>query len=341
LNGMLLLGGKTDYKHRFIVRKIFDSDFDFGSMSPEEELALCWKAIHKLGGNRSTNLTVLNDRSSLLSSVPDLTSARVDIVKVQHDIFYKKYETVRENLAKSAIEHPDVPYPNTYRAELALWYGDYEAAEKEFSHLWATTTTRWAYVGSGAAMILQGRYEEGLERFEDAFRVYSVYIAGEATLGYRGEAHMCLNNYPQALLDLEKAIELRPLRLGSRVSLALLYTKMGRPNDASEMIKLVIKHCPQLFWEAHLALGWKPQVLPEKNKLEPVLIKCLELLRGNRSTHLVTFFDSAGEWNRICVQRHFLEVQRLCKRLDGVLNSQLLQKFCKDGRSRRDILISS
>ena len=100
--------------------------------------------------------------------------------------------------------------------------------------MWEHSQTPWAYVGSGAALILNKDPAAGIERFQQALNVGSFrrYISGEATLAYRGEAHILLGQLDKGIEDLEEALVLRPNRLGTRVSMAIAYRRADRTEDA-------------------------------------------------------------------------------------------------------------
>jgi tetratricopeptide (TPR) repeat protein len=306
------------FKHRQLIRTLRADHPPFESLSPAEEVELIWSVVRQFGGWLEEPLTLQDPSLGGLKSARSIGSARSATVEIQHRVLYEPVDDVRSQLAARAERFPDVPYHATYRAELALWRGDYEDALSEFEDTWQRMRQRWSYVGSGAALLMLGRYEEALRRFDEGLQHFAGYIVGEASPGYLGEAYMQLGDLEKAREELERAIELRPLRLGSRVALAILDVREGRAEDAETMLEPVAERCPQLLWEAHRALGLEARVMPRRSDLPVVLEHALESLRGNRSTHILTFYAADGSWRRLLIK---MRPERLRRRprclLDG------------------------
>ena len=81
------------------------------------------------------------------------------------------------------------------------------------------------------------------------------------------------------------------------MSMALCYLELGRSAEAvSTYEELTAKH-PRLFWDISRSLGlaW-----PAANEhLADVMVEGLRLMRGNRSSHTITYFDGDNRFRII------------------------------------------
>jgi tetratricopeptide (TPR) repeat protein len=306
---------KSDHKHRSIVAAILGDGPDFESMTDAEEQALILNALTRLAGNRSTELTCIEEDGSL-RSLRHIVSPRTKAIRTQHQIRSRSLDWVNEQFDTFQAEEPTIPFWLTYSAELNLWNGSYEAAEEAFRASWnAEQETRWMYVGLGAALTMLGQHAEALEVFEKGISKLGEMSPGEATWAYRGEIALCAGNTDKAVEELEKALSLRPSRVGTRCLLALACIRNGHPEHAMRVAKEGGSPTAALYWEAHRALNLTPNIEPATADLEPVLLKSVELLLGNRSSFLLTFRASDGHWCVHPIEGHTEACAALATRL--------------------------
>jgi tetratricopeptide (TPR) repeat protein len=306
---------KSDHKHRSIVAAILGDIPDFESMTDAEEQALILDTLTRLAGNRSTKLTYLEEDGSL-RSLRHVVSPRTKAIRTQHQIRSRDLDWVNGQFDAFQAEEPTIPFWLTYSAELNLWNGNYEAAEAAFRASWdAEQETRWMYVGLGAALTMLGRHPEALEVFEKGITKLGEMSPGEATWAYRGEIALCAGATDDAIAELEKALSLRPSRVGTRCLLALAYIRHERNDDALRVVKEGGPATAILFWEAHMVLDLAPNVEPTNQNLEPVLLKSVELLLGNRSSFLLTFRSSDAHWSVHPIEGHSDACAALATRL--------------------------
>lgn len=272
-------GVDTRYLHRAIGRQILGEGP--GDVSNRQELKWLSRALAAFGGNRSLRLTTVGPDGQLRRA--DIIEPRVEVVRLQHQVIHRPVEDVQQALADFSAEFPDVPFGPTYSAELDLFRGRYHEALAVFEESWRTTRTRWSYVGSGGALMMLGRYEDALTRFDEGERSANGLIPGEATHAYRGEALFRLGRLEEALPHLEYACEVEPRRVGAVLVLAQLYRALGRAVEAASALDDVRQRASPLIWEA-------------ENRGGDPIDTAVELLLGNRSSHLLTFFDTSGCW---------------------------------------------
>lgn len=273
----------TRYFHRALIRQLIP-DASLEKVKPKHELDLIRQALARFGGSRTADPTVV-DGDALVR--PGLLEPRAEIIRIQHQLLTRPIPEVKEALRTYNAGYPDVPFGPTYSAELDLFTGDYQDALDVFLESWRTTGTRWSYVGAGAAYVLLGRHAEALEMFDKGEFDAGELIPGEATHAYRGEALLKLGRPEEGLPHLEYAYEVEPRRLGATLVLSFLYRALSRDEDADRLLADFAARAPILVAEAKAMVG------------EDWADKALEMLHGNRSSHLLTFRDRNQRWRVI------------------------------------------
>lgn len=161
---------------------------------------------------------------------------------------------------------------------LELWLGAYEAAMEIFREaIDRDRRTRWAWIGAGAAAMLQGDlalaqslWTEGLE---------ATGAPGPTLFVYRGECLRRQGELTAARRDLETALRQKPQRLSAWINLALVDAR-------EEVCAAVLRECDQLM----------PLLVAETTgsaaqRLEAVLLA----MRGNRSSLRLSYYL----WDRL------------------------------------------
>ncbi len=262
-----------------------------GSRETPGEVIRRW--VDSLRGNRSTELTTYVEGRGL-RRVYDRDSARVASTVVQHLVQTRDVDDVLARFAEVVERFADKPYPLCYRAELLLWLGRNEEARRDLLQALALREdTRWAYVGLGAVELFTGHPARALERFEEgAVRARGI---GPTTYAYRGECHWILGDLDRAVEDLDKACADWPNRVGARVVLALALLRRGEEEKAAAEYRRVMDLAPGLLAEASLEAGMPRPVTDGAVQQRLVLERAREMMRGNRSSSLGTWFNQAGQ----------------------------------------------
>jgi len=185
------------------------------------------------------------------------------------------------------------PHPYCYWGELALWLGDYELAIERFEAALARAQARWGYVGQAAARILRGEYDAADAILAEGARHFAP-VYGATTHVYVGEALRRRGDPKGAIEELTKAVEAKPTRAGARMNLALAHLALGDEEAALRIYRSLEARLPRLYWDAWRALGEAPRWPLPVERMSDVLEKALELMRGNRSSHKITYFDGEG-----------------------------------------------
>lgn len=201
-------------------------------------------------------------------------------------------EAVLQQLDELSERFAASPHPLCYRGELCLWLGRYDEALRCFDEALERRPARWAYVGKAAVAVLTGDQQAALShiaecraRFED--------VPGATTLVYLGESYRLVGEHARARELLSEAVRVKPGRVAAWINLALVAEQMGDVEAADALGERVERSVPRLLWTASKAISvaeWP--VLPAHRSA--VYQQALVMMRGNRSSHTITYFDGQG-----------------------------------------------
>lgn len=222
-------------------------------------------------------------------------SSREAATKVQEGLRTKTPSEVLHEFDLLAERFPQSPFPFTYRGEVHLWLGDYDAAFAAFEEALRRRPARWAYIGMAAGHLLLGETQKASELTKMGIREFG-HLAGATTHVYRGELHRRQGDFKAAFDDLEIALRERPTRIASRMNLALTCAGLGMRERADAELQRAVQEGPGAFWLALDALGMEAPQKWEIDSARPVIEKALELMRGNRSSWLYSMFDAKGHF---------------------------------------------
>jgi len=271
-------------------------------------------ALRRLGGSREAPLSwrveaVPGDRSSSHEHVP---RDRLDELRrfvsrggprrasrgALGTIRSAEAGRVLARLAGVIAAHPASSLPICHRGELRLWLGDGDGAVADLDAALAISPhTRWAYIGRTMAALLQGDPAAALA--EDARGVAVMGGEGPAVHVHRGEALRRLGRPEAALLELRRAVALHPGRLGAWLNLGLSHAALGDHAGLAAVFDRLRERSPGLVSDAAAACGlaaWRdPDDPVPAAAQQAVLARALVMLRGNRSSSLVTYFTDHGQ----------------------------------------------
>ncbi|MCA9694924.1 MAG: tetratricopeptide repeat protein [Myxococcales bacterium] len=286
------LHGGTSYNFRLLLRDVFaDSQTPLRFDDDARSLALLRRALSRIGGNRSPQMTFTVGDERRLVSASHVIAPRTRATSLQERLFVDPPEVVLAAFDELARDQAEAPYGITYGAEVRLWLGDYAGALARFERAWQERRTRWGYVGSGAALMLLERGDEALARWEEG-RAYFDYLPEEATFAYRGELWRKRGELERAATELEHAVAHNPARLGAWVNLALLQLERGE--RATQAIAQVSARAPILCGEVARELAVALDSNMSEETWRELLARALIKMRGNRSSKIHTFVDARG-----------------------------------------------
>ncbi len=194
---------------------------------------------------------------------------------------------------------PDSHLPLCHRGELHYWMGDLARGRADLeATLERFRNTRWAWIGLGGIEMHEGHLERALEVQAEGVRAMG-NTEGPAVFVYRGEALRRLGRLDEAIADLERARAIYLGRVSAAVNLHLCHAARDQDGDAARRDALFeeLRDCvPALFSDAARQVGvvlWHddPAVLPAPEDQVRIAEAVLTMMRGNRSSTCITYFD--------------------------------------------------
>jgi tetratricopeptide (TPR) repeat protein len=244
---------------------------------PADAAAAAEGALKALGGNRSASPTFVM-RGKLADQVHFFPRDR--LVELQSALRFGDAASVLSEFDRLAKLHPNEAYVYSHRGEVKLWLGRWAAAREDFERaLKLNGELLWPKIGLGAALLFEGRVEEALRRFELA----SDRTSDSIVCPWRGEALRLLGRPKEALREFDKLKEPLPFRPSAWLQRAMLAGTLGRRAEAERILRRLERHAPDFLSEAGSAGG-----------TQAVLQRALEMMRGNRSRWMYTYFRAGG-----------------------------------------------
>jgi tetratricopeptide (TPR) repeat protein len=218
--------------------------------------------------------------------------------------------------------HPHSSLPLCHRGELHLWLGNWAQARADLeAAIERVTGTRWAYMGLSTLDLLAGEPERALEINARGVEVMR-NSEGPAIHAFRGEALRLLGQLDRAIPELERAALAHPARASTILNLALAYAADGREQQARALWqRLAHEQACGLISDAARELSEARPLARQASLLEPkpissfmqarqivgdrdwqptlevivaVLDRSLQMMGGNRSSGLLTYWTSDG-----------------------------------------------
>lgn len=285
-------------------------------------------ALRALRGNRSPQPTHVIDGK--LTRLRATGGCRYDARAALQLLRVADPQVSLRALDRLVAHHPASALPLCHRGELQLWLGDLSAAKRDLEGALAIGIgTRWAYMGLATLALLAGDPTASL-----AINARGVSVMG-GTEGpgihvFRGEAYRLLNRLDEALVELQRATTRHPGRVSATVNLALVHGARGeRADEIALFRRLAHEDAAGLLSDAAAELGvmivgdgdW----LPDAGTRASVLTRALAMMRGNRSSNLVTYWHDQklrlvpppGQGAR----PHDLDVHRLIHAREAILGA--------------------
>ncbi len=223
---------------------------------------------------------------SLLSS----RDAAADALRALGDVPLEALERRFDDLAAA---YPDSPHPLCFHGELDLWLGETARAIGRFDAALARAPARWAYVGRAAAEILLGDWAAADATLAECDAQFAP-IPGATTHVYVGEMWRRRGEHARAIDELRQAVAAKPGRVAAWMNLALSLRAIGKKEESLRIFADVSARAPRLLWDASRALGAPPVWPPPEARMEALLETSLAMMRGNRSSHTITYVDPEG-----------------------------------------------
>ena len=253
--------------------------------------------LTRFGGNRGELLTTCSHASHGLGlrtvPRPTLFATRDAAASVLRRIGTAPLKELEQELDRLAQRHPESPHPLCYWGELELWLGHYDRAIALFERALSRQRARWGYVGRAAAFVLRGDYEAAEAEIAECERWFAP-VLGATTPVYLGEASRRRGDFPRARALLRSAVDAKPGRAGAWMNLALTELALGGEEEATRIFEMLQARLPRLLLDAWISLEEQPRWPIPQREMQPLFERALEMMRGNRSSHTITYFDSRG-----------------------------------------------
>jgi tetratricopeptide (TPR) repeat protein len=270
----------------------------FLSGDPKKIQPLLQRALAALSGNRSATPTALREGPAgpslvrLWATAPPRHAARVALELIRA---LPPSEALGE-LDSVVLCFPESAIPLCHRGELLLWLGHYAEARRDFDRaIGIERKTRWGYIGLGAVELCEGDPAAALATLQRGIEEMAG-TTGPSLIVYRGEANRRLGRLDEALADLERSCLETPSRVGAWINLALACGEAGRGARRDEVMERLITQAPGLLSDAAAAVSvdiFDAGVRGSQGERE-VLLRALEMMRGNRSSTCITYIPKPG-----------------------------------------------
>jgi len=270
------------------------TDKDNCLVEPQPVLAALGEGLRKLSGNFSSAATFVDTATAEWRGLRSRLPARMACVRVFDWVQARPVAWVAERMRGLAASYPESPYVHTHTAELWLWAGEYSECENECRkalELSRTDGTRWAWVGLGAALMLQERYAEALAVFAESDQISP---PGSPLLAYRGETLRRQGDLVAATADLREALRLSPARVSAWINLGLIAAEQGDETQAHDIYARLQARMPELVVDIEQDLAAADTAPPSPAGISALFAHALAVMRGNRSSNRVTYFLRDG-----------------------------------------------
>ncbi|MGH7436045.1 MAG: tetratricopeptide repeat protein [Polyangiaceae bacterium] len=258
------------------------------------------EALDRLSGNRSTVLTRKTSGGAFECVQPG-PAVRAACTRLRSALASGGFDAAIAGHDALLEEHGHSPLVYTHRGELLLWCGRYAEAREDFEKaLRLNRWTRWAWAGLGASHLMCGRPVLALATF---LRGRRHALPAVTTPAYEGNAWHQLGMRRLARSAFRTARALQPKRASASLGLALTAASLGRTRAVAEHLADLDSIVP-VFTRALLrdTLTTREQLGRDLRLARDVAARGFEMMRGNRSSVAVTWFDGTGraylEWTR-------------------------------------------
>lgn len=276
--------------------------------------------LTETSGNRSAAPTRVVERDGKrgLEKLPKVARAREQSAGALKLLRTGTVDDVFQRFTELRERFPESPHPHCYRGELWLWLGEYDEAIADFDRGLEHTPVRWGYVGKAATYILQNNIEAADEQLALCAQKFTP-IPGATTHVYVGELRRCQERWDEAEYELKEGLRAKPHRHAAAMNLALTYLATGRAEEAEPIWRRVWRALPALLFRAGANLGIPAQERTSMKHIVPMVGEALKMMRGNRSSHLITYFvgdhmrvaPDGARWAQIAREAVDMEEERL------------------------------
>ncbi len=251
------------------------------------------RALASMKGNRSHKQTFLwgkGGRARLVDHIHYFP--RNLLVDLQSKIRFGDADSVLEEFSWRLAQAPEEAYLYSHRAEVYLWVGRYADALSDFSRARSLNDALlWPKVGTAAVHLMQGQYAQALKLIQ-----YAAKKGGTNSIIslWYGEIHRRMGDPAKALRTFDKIKEIPPFRPALWLNRALAMSTLGDREGPREILLALLRHLPEFMSDILHASGLSAQESKDWRSdavVQRLLEKGLEMMRGNRSRWMYTYYD--------------------------------------------------
>ncbi|MEM7155548.1 MAG: tetratricopeptide repeat protein [Myxococcota bacterium] len=319
LHGALAKQGRVsrDAELTALLTELGD-EVDPEQMVTEQTRARILEHLASLRGSRGEVLVQVDPSSTGptgvrmfgMKKVETRLQSRTEAAEAVKSIMHVPVEQVLATFAELEQRYPESPHPFFYRGEIHLWMGDYDDALRDFETGLQRDAARWGYVGPAAVHILRGNYDAVPELIAECNRRFPP-VPSASTSIYLGEMHRRRGELDVAAKQLTESLRVKPGRISAWINLALVHEQAGHADEAAEVFARIQRWAPRLLWDSRRAVeasgGARCSWPPTAADMPVLLEQSLTMMRGNRSSHCVTYFDHDGKFRRVFDAGHWRE----------------------------------
>ncbi len=247
--------------------------------------------IGEMAGNRTALATRVRtvDGRATLERLPTVARSRTESGNALKMLRTHPFEDVAAQFDTLLATYPESPHPWCYRGELWLWKGDYDRAMADFDEGLRNIPVRWGFVGKAAIHILRGEAEAAEAQIQICAEKFDA-IPGATTHVYVGELRRRQQRFAESEYELMEGLRAKPKRHAARMNLALTLAALGRRDEAQAAWNGLWEAIPGILWEAGQIEGVPLDERTSLGAMEVIAERALKMMRGNRSSHLITYF---------------------------------------------------
>lgn len=235
--------------------------------------------LDRLGGTRDHLLSWTAPDGRLRVHRPDL-DIKSELAILRQSLGDLGLEGTIARHSEVIARRGDHPTVHTFRAELHLWAGNVDAAEQDLQQaLVLDLYTRWAYVGLAIVHLLRHQPSQALAALDEGINRMGTLPSAPP---FQGEALVQLGRWDEAEERLLTGLKWRPSRVSSWILIAIC--RLQRDQSVDAIVDAFASRYPDL-WSASTG-----------DNVESRLRSVLTLMRGNRASGMLTWYDPRGWW---------------------------------------------
>ena len=246
------------------------------------------KALRAMKGNRSETAT-FTWKGRLVRHIHYFP--RDLPVALQASVRFGDPARVLRHFDRLLQRQPKEAYLYSHRGEVCLWSGRYDEALRDFKNAKRLNPALlWPTVGSAAAHMMQGRFDQALSLLDFAAQ----HGGSDSILStWRGEIRRKTGQPDRCLAELKKIPESFPFRPGVWLNAALAHGALGDFAARRRSWARLERHLPEFCADARTEAGLPSGALAEP-QVEAVLEKALAMMKGNRSSWMYSYVLADG-----------------------------------------------